>query len=165
MRRLRADHRYINNPALRSFVLILQTPTTIMRVEYAFAVFATLMTLAAATGGARPSGGYFLEALPYYLSGCRSEYFDECLSRTIDGILEKNETYRLNGYLTVKFDKTESGNNVRQVADNGDVVGVRAYGLATRILRFFHALRVRYQPEDDDRPAVLNFEGTVQLKV
>ncbi|VVC33491.1 Protein of unknown function DUF1676 [Cinara cedri] len=122
-----------------------------MRVLYAFAVISAAKI-------ARPSDGFFLDALSF-VSDCGSVDFDGCLARTIDDVIKKNETYRLNRYLTVTLDRVGTaapgdGNfRPRENVDDGDST--------TSILRFFNALRVQYRPEEgaDDEPAVRNFQG------
>jgi len=59
------------------------------------------------------------------------------LARSIDEVLAKNETYRLNRYLTV----TAVGNHSRHPEGED---------LASRFSDFFNALQIQYQPEEDD---------------
>ncbi|XP_016659262.1 uncharacterized protein LOC103309212 [Acyrthosiphon pisum] len=103
-----------------------------MRVQYAFVV------LAIATAVVRVDG--YLDILSN-LHDCGSTGLDTCLerrlARSIDEVLDKNETYRLNRYLTV----TAVGNH-RQHTEGDD--------LAARFLEFFNALQIQYQPEEDD---------------
>lgn len=114
-----------------------------MRVLFAFVVLAVRTTVIRADG--------FLDVLSY-LYRCRSRTFDECierdLTRTIDDIMDKNDTYRLNRYLTMVV---TSGNR------NSDGNVARSHDLGTTLLDLFNALRIQYQPErsEDD------FEGTM----
>ncbi|XP_022178643.1 uncharacterized protein LOC111039432 [Myzus persicae] len=104
-----------------------------MRVQYAFVVLA-----AAATTVVRVDG--YLDFLSD-LYDCGSTDLDECLERrlekTMDEVLDKNETYRLNRYLTV----TANGNRRQHPAGQE---------LVERFLDFFNALQIQYQPEEDD---------------
>jgi len=103
-----------------------------MRVQYAFVVLAT------ATAVVRVDG--YFDVLSN-LNDCGSTDLDACLerrlARSIDEVLDKNETYRLNRYLTV----TAVGDH-RQRTEGDD--------LAARFLDFFNALQIQYQPEEDD---------------
>jgi len=105
-------------------------PST-MRVQlFAFVV------LAAKT--AAQADGLFLDVLSY-LYRCRARDLGECverdLTRTIDGLMDKNETYRLNRYLTVSVVAQHDGGIVR--SDD----------LPARVADLFNALRVQYRPE------------------
>lgn len=103
-----------------------------MRVQYAFVVLATATTVVRVDG--------YLDIWSN-LYDCGSTDLDACLerqlARSIDEVLDKNETYRLNRYMTV----TVVGNH-RQHPEGDD--------LAERFLDFFNALQIQYQPEEDD---------------
>lgn len=104
-----------------------------MRVQYAFAI------LAASAAIARVDG--YLNALSSVYD-CGSTDLDTCfksqLGRSIDEILDRNETYRLNRYLTV----TTVGNHRQSPSSSDD--------LSSKFLNFFNALQIQYQPEEDD---------------
>ncbi|XP_050436273.1 uncharacterized protein LOC126843022 [Adelges cooleyi] len=82
-----------------------------------------------------------------YLNRCRSGQFDRCLAEdlknTIDDIMSRNETYRLNHYLTVTTNGRPSKNRFA-VTD----------GLSTRLTTFFQTLKLNYHPQttDDEQP-------------
>lgn len=122
----------------------------VMRVLFAIVAF-TLGTTVRADG--------FSDVLSY-LDRCRSDDFDECLERdltqTIDGIMNKTGTYRINRYLVVTVRASDhppgcNGSSSRNVGRSGDS--------GAPILNFFNALRVRYQPEMIDQPTEDVFEG------
>lgn len=85
-----------------------------------------------------------------YLNRCRSGRFDDCLARdlvhTVDGLMDKNETYRLNRYLTVTV--VNAGNRSVTNRSTVDRDPSDGYRLGTRLLDLFNALTVRYQPEE-----------------
>jgi len=113
-----------------------------MRVQYAFVVLAT------ATAVVRVDG--YFDVLSN-LDDCGSTDLDACLerrlARSIDEVLDKNETYRLNRYLTVT-----AVDDHRQRTEGDD--------LAARFLDFFNALQIQYQPEEDDGSTDDVSEGT-----
>lgn len=120
----------------------------IMRVLFAFVVLAVRTTIIRADG--------FLDVLSY-LYRCRSKTFNECferdLARTIDDMMGKNETYRLNRYLTMVVQNVTTGNR----NSNGNVA--RSHDLSTRLLNLFNALHIQYQPEKPE----YDFEGTMEF--
>lgn len=111
-----------------------------MRVQYAFVVLATIVILV---------DGY-LDVLSG-LYNCGPMDLDTCLkrrlARTIDDALAKNETYRLNRYLTVT---AVSSNRSHQ--HPGDDLGAR-------FLDFFNVLQIQYEPEEDNGLADNSSEG------
>jgi len=113
-----------------------------MRIHNAFVVLAT------ATAVVRVEG--YLDVLSN-LQDCGTTDLDACLerrlARSIDAVLDKNETYRLNRYLTV----TAVGNH-SQYSEGDD--------LATKFLDFFNALQIQYQPDEDDGSTDDVSEGT-----
>lgn len=101
----------------------------------------------------------FLDVLSY-LERCRSRNFDECLkqdlSRTIDDIMNKTETYRINRYMTA----TVTANERLAGDDNIHKKDVRrSDDLSTRFLDLFNALKIQYQPEVIDQPTDEVFES------
>jgi len=118
-----------------------------MRVLYAFVVLAASATVVQVDG--------YLDVLSD-LNDCGSTDLDACLERrlaqTMDEVLDKNETYRLNRYLTV----TAVGNRLQHPASDE---------LADRFLDFFNALQIQYQPEEDDESTDDVFEGTTSKQI
>ncbi|XP_025200710.1 uncharacterized protein LOC112598458 [Melanaphis sacchari] len=113
-----------------------------MRVQYAFVI------VAASAAVVRVDG--YLDVLSNVYN-CRSTDLDTCLksqlARTIDEISDRNETYRLNRYLTV----TTAGNH-RQPLSPDDNLGAK-------FLNFFNTLQIHYQPEEEDGSNDDVFEG------
>jgi len=119
-----------------------------MRVQYAFAI------LAASAAIARVDG--YLDALSRVYD-CGSADLDMCLKnqlgRSIDEILDRNETYRLNRYLTV----TAVGNRRQSPSSSED--------LSSKFLNFFNALQIQYQPEEDNESIDDIFESIHSLQL
>lgn len=117
-----------------------------MRVQYAFIVFAAASAVVRVYGYQDVLSNFYDCGSTVDLDAC----LERRLARSIDEVLDKNETYRLNPYLTV----TVVGNRRQYPADDE---------LAERLLDFFNALQIQYQPEDDDGSTDDVFEGTTSL--
>lgn len=119
-----------------------------MRVQYAFAILAAIVAIAQVDG--------YLDALSSVYD-CESADLDTCLksqlARSIDEILDRNETYRLNRYLTV----TAVGHRRQSPSSSED--------LSSKFLNFFNALQIQYQPEEDDESIDDVFEGIYSLQL
>ncbi|XP_027842361.2 uncharacterized protein LOC114123545 [Aphis gossypii] len=118
-----------------------------MSVQYAFFILAASAAIARADG--------YLNALSSVYD-CGSADLDTCLNsqlgRSIDELLNRNETYRLNQYLTV----TTVGNRRQSPSSSED--------LGSKFLDFFNALQIQYQPEEDDELIDDVFEVTGRKK-
>lgn len=145
----------IYKPECPTFAGSIHHPRT-MRVQLLLLV-AALTAETTATGSDASSSSSFLDDVLRYVYRCRTSDWHECverdLTRTVDAVMAaKNDTYRLNQYLTVTV-------AAAQETGNDTVARARNDGLVPRIVDLFNALRVRYQPEertaDDDV-----FEGT-----
>lgn len=119
-----------------------------MSVQYAFFILAASAAIARADG--------YLNALSSVYD-CGSADLDTCLNsqlgRSIDELLNRNETYRLNQYLTV----TTVGNRRQSPSSSED--------LGSKFLDFFNALQIQYQPEEDDELIDDVFEGIYSLQL
>ncbi|XP_060839942.1 uncharacterized protein LOC132921114 [Rhopalosiphum padi] len=103
-----------------------------MCVQYAFVVLVAFAAIVRVDG--------YLDVLSN-VHDCGSADLDTCLksqlSRTIDEILDKNDTYRLNRYLTV----TTVGNHRRSPSTSDD--------LGAKFLNLFNSLQIQYRPEEE----------------
>lgn len=119
-----------------------------MCVQYAFAILVASATIVRVDG--------YLDALSSVYD-CGSADLDTCLKsqlgRSIDEILDRNETYRLNRYLTV----TAVGNRRQSPSSSED--------LSSKFLNFFNALQIQYHPEEDDESIDDVFEGIYSLLI
>lgn len=98
--------------------------------------------------------GLFVDVLSY-LYRCRTRDVDECvardLTRAIDSLMDKNDTFRLNRYLTVTVVGRPAGAGDRGGSVSGNGTGsarVRSDDLTASVLDLFNALQVQYRPED-----------------
>jgi hypothetical protein len=117
-----------------------------MCVQYAFVVLVAFAAIVRVDG--------YLDVLSN-VHDCGSTDLDTCLksqlSQTIDEILDRNDTYRLNQYLTV----TTVGNHRRSPSTSDD--------LGAKFLNLFNSLQIQYRPEEEHGSTDNVSEGITSL--